>query len=289
MLEICVLIACHNRVSQTLCSLDALKSQLLGDDIKVKVVLVDDGSTDGTSKKVAAQFPNVHILHGDGSLYWNRAMHLACKEAIASPCDFVLWLNDDTVLYPDALQTLLNTFNKLRQDVSSRLIIVGALCDPDRHCLSYSGWRTKNRWNPADCVKIAPAEKPIECDTMNGNCVLISQAALFATGNLDPVFTHAMGDMDYGFRARRAGCNIWLAPGFVGECQVNEGRGLWSDQSLAWGVRLRKMLGPKGLHPKEWFVFTSRHSGPFWFAYWISPYMKLCLQGLMSLFHVRAK
>jgi GT2 family glycosyltransferase len=284
-----VLMACHNRASQTLRSLAALKTQSLGDDIKVEVLLVDDGSTDDTSEKVSAHFPDVHILHGDGSLFWNRAMHLACKEALVSSCDFVLWLNDDAVLYPDALQTLLNTFNTLRQNVTSRLIIVGALCDPVSHTLSYSGWREKNRWYQSGWVKIVPSEFPLKCDSMNGNCVLISQPALLATGNLDPVFTHSMGDADYGFRARRAGCDIWLAPGFVGECQLNDGKGLWTDSSLSWGERLCKLLGPKGFPPKEWFVFTRRHSGPFWFVCWISPYMKFCFQGLISIFHGRAK
>jgi len=284
-----VLITCHNRKVKTLACLDALFNNTLSGEYSLEVIFVDDGSTDGTSEKISAKFPDVHILHGDGNLFWNRAMHLACKEAQATSCDFAVWLNDDTVLYPDALQTLLNTFNTLRRDVTSRLIIVGALCDPVSHTLSYSGWRTRNRWNPADCVKIAPAEMPIECDTMNGNCVLISRDALQATGNLDPVFTHAMGDMDYGFRARRAGCDIWLAPGFVGECQTNDGKGLWSDRSLPWRERFRKLLGPKGLPPKEWFVFTRRHSGPFWFVYWIFPYVKFCFQGLTSIFHGKAK
>lgn len=282
-MRIAVLIACHNRKEKTLVCLAALFQNTLPEGYSLDVFLVDDGSTDGTSEKVSAQFPYVHILHGDGSLFWNRAMHWACKEALATSCDFVLWLNDDTVLYQDALQTLLNTYYALRRDISPRLIIVGALCDPVSRSLSYSGQRAKNLWSPGNCDKMPPADIPLKCDTMNGNCVLISRAALLATGNLDPVFTHSMGDMDYGFRACRAGCDIWLAPGFVGECQINDGKGLWSDRSLPWRERFRKILGPKGLPPKEWFVYTKRHRGPLWFLYWIWPYLKLCFQGLASI------
>ena len=283
MLKIYVLMVCHNRASHTLRSLAELSAQLLKDEINLKVILVDDGSTDGTSEMVAAQFPDVHILYGDGNLYWNRAMHLAFKEAFSSSCDLLLWLNDDTVLYPNAVQRLLNTLNSQKQDETSKLIIVGGLRDPVSHALSYSGYQEKKCWYRLKWEKITPSEIPIRCDSMNGNCVLITRSAMLATGNLDPVFTHSMGDIDYGLRARKVGCDIWLAPGFVGECQINEGKGLWTDRSLNWRERLHKLLGPKGLPPKEWYVFTSRHFGPFWFISYIHPYVKFSIQGLMSL------
>jgi GT2 family glycosyltransferase len=281
-LAISVLMACHNRADQTLRCLSALKGQNALHGITVKVILVDDGSSDGTSERVAADFPEVQILRGDGTLFWNRAMHTACGVALASSCDFVLWLNDDTVLYPDALKTLLLAHESLASHISQPLIVVGTLCDRDKHCVSYGGWRTTNRLNPADCRRIAPADKAVECDTMNGNCVLISHRALLATGNLDPVFTHSMGDLDYGFRARRAGCRIWVAPGFVGECRVNEGKGLWTDQSLPWLERVWRMLGPKGLPPSQWLAFTRRHSGPFWLLFWMNPYIKMLWAGLCA-------
>jgi len=91
---------------------------------------------------------------------------------------------------------------------------------------------------------------------MNGNCVLIPRSAAERVGNLDARFTHRMGDLDYGFRARRAGCALWIAPGYVGTCAANAP----ADETLPVRERWRRLLGPKGLPPREWWVFTWRHN-----------------------------
>lgn len=41
------------------------------------VFLVDDESTDGTSEAIKSEFPEVSIIKGDGSLFWNRGMYTA--------------------------------------------------------------------------------------------------------------------------------------------------------------------------------------------------------------------
>ena len=282
--RLCVLMASHNRKQLTLRCLESLFSQEPRDAFAIKAILVDDGSTDGTTIAVKSRFPEVQVLVGDGSLFWNRAMHMACEEALRSQCEMVLWLNDDVALYPNALRKLFDAHHALGGEAVAGPIIVGALQDPSTLLLSYSGWRSRNGWNPADCVKCEPSDVPVQCDTLNGNCVLMSRGALEIIGNLDKRFHHSMGDFDFGFRSRRAGCQIWIAPGFVGECRINEGVGLWTDRLLPWTDRLRKLLGPKGLPPAEWLVFTSRHSGPLWIGFWLYPYLKFGVQGLTSLF-----
>ncbi len=284
MTEIAVAIACHNRADTTLACLRHLAEQNLNHDVRLKVIVVDDGSTDGTADRVAREFPSVTVLHGDGTLFWNRGMHLACKEAMVGKSDFVLWLNDDTHLYRDALSKLLQTYRILAGGGKHKLIVVGALRDPEQKGISYGGWRSQSRVNPSACRRLGLVAEATECETMNGNCVLISREAFLATGNLDTIFRHAMGDFDYGFRARSAGCQIWVAPGFLGDCRINNGKGLWSDKSLPWRVRWHHMMGPKGLPPREWFVYTKRHSGPFWLVFWINPYVRMLLARVLQCF-----
>ena len=67
-----VIMACHNRREHTLSCLKALKQQSVNGKVVVDVYLLDDGSTDGTSAAVKNTFPNVHIVEGDGNLFWNR-------------------------------------------------------------------------------------------------------------------------------------------------------------------------------------------------------------------------
>ena len=68
------------------------------DKIDLNVYLVDDGSTDGTSEAVKKNFPQVNIIKGDGTLFWNGGMRVAFSKAMESEHDYYLWLNDDTIL-----------------------------------------------------------------------------------------------------------------------------------------------------------------------------------------------
>ena len=109
---------------------------------------------------------------------------------------------------------------------------------------------------------------------MFGNCVLIPHSVVAKVGNIDAAFIHSLGDLDYALRARNRGCSIWIAPGYVGTCSKNSIRNSWADTNLPLQERLQKVLQIKGFPLKPWTKFCSRHSGPFWFIYWLLPYIR---------------
>jgi GT2 family glycosyltransferase len=273
-LTLAVLITSHSRKAKTLECIRRVYNQEGRDAFCVKVYLVDDGSTDGTADAVRVQFPEATVLNGSGSLYWNGGMRLAFAHAMSKGFDFYLLLNDDTRLLPDATAKLLHTYRQVTTGAGADAIIVGSTFDSTTGRMSYGGMCSVSQFSPMDVRKIPPSNAPQRCDTINGNCVLIPHIVAATMGNLDPAFTHAMGDMDYGYRAKKAGCSLWIAPGYVGECVLNTGRGFWTDRSLSVRERWCRLLGPKGLPPREWFVFTSRHAGPLWPLYWLNPYLK---------------
>src|SRR6476619_4525822 len=96
--NIAVVMTCHNRRNTTLACLHTLYEQKHHCD----VYLTDDGSYDGTAQGIKAEYPDVHILQGNGNLFWVGGMHLAFNEAIKNQYDYYLWLNDDTFLEPNA-------------------------------------------------------------------------------------------------------------------------------------------------------------------------------------------
>ena len=71
MTSIGVVITCYNRKEKTLASLKKLINQEDVDSLDINIYLVDDGSTDGTSEAVKKNFPQVNIIKGDGTLFWN--------------------------------------------------------------------------------------------------------------------------------------------------------------------------------------------------------------------------
>jgi len=265
---------CYNRKAMTLACLEALAAQILPVDVNVSVFLMDDGSTDGTSDAIRDRFPEATVLRGDGSLYWNGGMGVAFAEAARANFDFYLWLNDDTYLYPNALSTLLGAYSFTKR-LGPQSIIVGSVVDPATGKHSYGGVSRHSAWRPVRFVPVLPESLPRQCDCMNGNCVLIPAAVAERVGNLSCEFRHGIGDFDYGLRARKAGCFVWIAPGYVASCKPNPRQGTWRDAKLPFMERWKKLLGPKGLPPREWFIFCLRHSGPLWPLTCTLPYLRL--------------
>jgi GT2 family glycosyltransferase len=279
---IAVLMTCYNRKPDTLDCLSRLFSQILAEDVSFKVYLVDDSSTDGTASAISNTYPAVQIIQGGGDLFWNRGMRLAFSIAMQHDFDYYLWLNDDTLLYPKALQTLLSTMQSLREKGEHYAIVTGATQDSESSAFTYGGVRKGKGWHPFQFQPIEPGTTPQPCDTMNGNCVLIPRSVVQRVGNLDSKFHHYIGDYDYGLRAKQQNCSVWIAPGYVGTCAMNP-----AYQSKVYSKVTRKQIKqlshPKGITLggvilysfQEWFVFTKRHGGPFWPFYWLLPYRRL--------------
>ena len=111
-MKVAVLLATYNRREKTIACLTNLYEQSLPSNCEFEVFLTDDASTDGTQESVKNEFPQINLLHGDGSLFWAGGMRNSWTQAIKNNYDFYLLLNDDTLLKHDALFTLFYTANK---------------------------------------------------------------------------------------------------------------------------------------------------------------------------------
>ena len=246
-----VLITCHNRKEKTLQCLKALYTTDVPEGYTFDVFLVDDGSTDGTGETVAEQFPHVNVIYGDGNLFWNRGMHLAWETAAKNlEYDFFLWLNDDVVLYKDALKTMISDYNEIPSS-----IICGATCSKDLNIVTYSGSLNKNK-------KITPNGTLQECSLINGNCVLVSKRVYLDNGNLDYKFPHAIGDFDYSLRARKKNIKSYVAKKFIGICEKRDKLADWCLPHVPFLKRIKSLYSPLGnSHPYYYFIFEKKHFG----------------------------
>jgi GT2 family glycosyltransferase len=273
-MRIAVLMTCFNRKRMTLETLNSLFNQKQIEDLDMTVYLVDDGSRDGTSRAVALRFPQVCLLQGDGSLFWNGGMRKAFATALATGFDGYLWFNDDTLLEEDALYRLIACVTDIRDSYGSA-IVVGSIRDPRTGKWTYGGVKKKESWFRLDFIAQLPDDsRSIHCDTMNGNFTLVTAGVATRLGNLDHAFQHQLGDFDYGLRATKAGIPIFIAPGYFGYCSDNPSSGTWRDPELPFRKRWKHLLSPKGAPPKEWFLYTIRHFGWRWPIYSVSPYVK---------------
>ena len=271
-----VVMASHNRKDMTIECLRRLYSQEGKDnEFRLSVYLTDDGSTDGTAEAVEREFPEVHMLKGDGTLFWNGGMHLAFSEAMREIPDYYLWLNDDTFLDPCACKLLLSDYEKVSTDGFRRHIIIGTTKDPNSVHITYGGYIRRSIWHPFRYQALLPGNSPKPCDAMNGNCVLIAREVVELVGNLDPVFTHFNGDFDYALRARKLGCSIWVSTGYVGICECDGLLGgSWRDGTLPLRKRWAAIMSQKDQPMRERMIYVRRHGGLLWPIIFCFPYLK---------------
>jgi GT2 family glycosyltransferase len=262
-MHITALLTCHNRRALTLTCLERLLSQELPTGACLSVVLVDDGSSDGTADAVCKAFPGVRVLKGPGNLYWCGGMRVAWQEAAASDPDYYLLINDDTVIVKHAVENLL----RLAGEPQERVIAVATIADEKTGKVNYGA--VNNKFGI-----LGPIDET-ECDTFNANCVIIPRVVYKELGIFHEAYTHAMGDTDYGIQAKRRGINIRKSNIFLGSCGSNSVTGTWRDRSLPRLHRLQLLQQPKGLPFAEWRVFTMRNHGIYWPYYIISPFLRI--------------
>lgn len=237
------LLTCHNRKIKTLACLKSLYDILPS----VEVYLTDDGCTDGTAEAVKGTFPKVHIIRGDGSLYWNRGMLAAWKEAANEDYDEYLWLNDDVELYPDFYSELKACCPK------GDRIVSGLIEDFSKTRIIYGGYNASKQ-----LVQATGQSQVITW--MNGNVVLVPKAVVEKIGLLDPFFVHDLGDVDYGMRAQEHGVAVVstchpIASGYRNDvCRVRK-----------WGTtlfeRFKALSKPLGSPLDKNFYFRRKHFG----------------------------
>ncbi len=281
-LRITAIIACHNRRETTLRCLEKLEITGTTPQTIVDAILVDDGSTDGTAEAVASRFPWVTISPADGTLFWTRGMHRGQALGMQRNVDYLLWLNDDTELDPDALTRLIKAGQKMAAQTGHPCIVVGSTADPETGLLSYGGHRAKHWFRRLSYERVWTTNLPAACDAINGNAVLIPIQVAHRIGNLDSAFEHAMGDFDYALRAKSAHIGIFVAPGFVGHCKQGSNDNTYKDSTLSLRKRWQQLMSKTGLPPRSWLRFTYLHGGIAWPAYFLWPYVQFIFLSVLK-------
>lgn len=249
--NIAVLMTVHNRKDATLNCISHFYANQGLDSFDVDFYMVDDGCTDGTPEAVRELFPQVFILKGDGSLYWNGGMHFCWMEASKNKHDFYLWLNDDTILFYNALQILMNDYSN-SEDFS---IISGCCCDTaSRSIVTYGGSNKRRQL-------IAPSGKVQELFMMNGNCVLIPNCVVERLGVIDPYFMHKAGDNEYGYRAQNNGVKTYVSSSFIGTCDRHDVINKSYNPKVPLQERIKHAYSPLGVRPNELFYLYKKSFG----------------------------
>lgn len=253
-----VLLTVYNRKEVTLQGLRSLYQaiEVLNSSYIFEIYMTDDGCTDGTAEVVHKEFPDIHIVQGNGSLFWNRGMLLAWKEARKNNFDFYLWWNDDTILFEDSLKVLFGTYKK----VPLNSIVVGCISSAvNLQEVTYSGIND-------DQNLVSPNGEVQTVKFMNGNLVLIPNCVVNTIGLLNPIFHHGGGDYEYAIRARKQGIGVYITPIFVGTCERHDVVRKCFRSDIPFLQRVKYLYSPQGFKPKQTFYYMKLTKGAMYAA-----------------------
>jgi GT2 family glycosyltransferase len=224
-----VVIPVHDRLALTRNCLDDLSQQ---DAADMTVVVVDDGSTDGTAETLARDYPSVLVLRGDGDLWWTGATNLGVAWALdrAADTDYILTLNNDTRCGRSYVRQLAVTAARHSP------AIVGSLA-VDGHGRVVQGgirvnWLTAKRRVLAERVSLGDlrvqAGEVVSVDVLPGRGTLIPVSALRSLGLFEPTLPHYGADYEFSRRAADHGYALLVSYDAVLEVQPDE-TGLHAD------------------------------------------------------------
>ncbi len=210
----------HNRRDLTLQCLKSL-SRINRDGLEVHIVIVDDGSTDGTSEAVRAAYPEVEIVAGDGNLWFTAGMNRGIEAALRHEPDYVLTINDDEVFDSEFLQRMIATARENPRAVVGALLLLWD--EPHRVFQVAPRWETLSggfRHWVKQTVWTVP-EKPWTVELIVGNCVLFPVGAIRENGLMNEKRFPHFGDAEYTPRMRRNGWTLLIEPRARVFCQPN--------------------------------------------------------------------
>lgn len=171
------------------------------------LVVVDNGSTDGSAAAMAEAFPDVVQVRTEANLGPAGGVNLGLEWALARDHDYVLVLNNDIEVAPDFLTEM----------------VAAAEADPAVGCVGPKAYYHSDRqriWSAGGEIRFREAvtseagegeidrgqwDRDREVPYVNGCAMLIRRAALEAVGLWDPTFFLGVEDADFCMRVRRAG------------------------------------------------------------------------------------
>lgn len=236
-----VVVPVFNRLALTQALVTCLRRQVLSHPLRI--LIVNDGSTDGTADWLAVQ-SDIDVLLGDGGLFWGGAVDLAVRHLQASeaPDDWVLLMNNDTKVADDFIQCLLDVAlthapaavgSVIRdEDDHSHLLSIGANVD---------AWRLLT-CDILDIDKSKATAAVVEVDALSGRGVLFPLAGLCAAGGMRPrALPHYLADYEVSVRVRKSGWRLLVLPGAAVYSSDDYGS---TRRALSWRDKLFSVRSP---------------------------------------------
>ncbi|MHB1481453.1 MAG: glycosyltransferase family 2 protein, partial [Bellilinea sp.] len=195
---------------------EALLSFQQDEYLNKNIVLVDNGSSDGTSLIVKNEFKDVEIVRSEVNLGVSGGYNLGIEYAVSQNADYILVANNDIATDRYMISKLVDALEmNLKAGIAMPKIY------------HYYGDRTRLWCTGAHWRKFPPTvkmtdfnrpdrdmgEEPFPIEYAPSCVLLITKRLIEEVGKFDTSYFFYFDDWDYSKRARQAGFNILFVPG----------------------------------------------------------------------------
>jgi len=204
--KIGVVIPVFNRKFFTRECIQSLRGQTRSVDL---IIIVDDGSTDGTSEMLRDEFPEVIVLNGDGHLFWTASINLGIKHALSLGMDYILTMNNDTKATPSFVEKM------VWGAVQKPLALIGALDIDMTTQQPYYGGEYIHWWTGTSTFLLNKLRKDEQhglhqVSLFPGRGLLIPKEVFIKIGLFEEKqLPHYMADYDFTLMANRNGFPVY--------------------------------------------------------------------------------
>jgi len=259
--------------------IECIKALLSQEGVELEVVVVDNGSTDGSADLVEVRFPQVKVVRNGRNLGYAKAANIGVG---ATRGEHVLLLNPDTRLLPEALPLLIS-FMESHPDAGAlgpKLINPNGSLQPScrrfpplgatflRHTpleLLFPSHPFLKRYLMFDLDRTRPAE----VDWVSGACILLRREAFEEVGGFDERYFLYSEDVDLCLRLKKAGWKVYYVP----HAKAFHIGGHASER--------RPVFSLYHAHRSMWLFFRAHHrKSALW---WLGPFV---LVGILGRFLV---
>lgn len=248
-----------NRKAFTEKYLEALEKQT---NKNFKTVIVDDGSTDGTSDMIKEKFPNVILLEEKGDLWWAEATNIGVKYALSQGADYIMTLNDDTVPYEDYIEKMYYWIEK-KPDA-----LLGALAiDNFTGEIEYGGeilyWKNGKSTYLVNTLSKENQKGLHEVNVYPGRGLVIPKKVFDNIGFYDSKnFPQTVADNDFAFRAVNYRFKIYINYDAKIKTFPDESATVTLKKNKSLKNYYNHLFGKRGGGNLKWFIICSIKNCP---------------------------
>jgi GT2 family glycosyltransferase len=205
-----VIIPVHNGVAYTTRCLAALNGQ----SHDFEIVVVDDGSVDGTANFLRRAHPDVHVLRGNGALWWSGAINKGARYAIDIGAEVLVFFNNDNLGLCDGLISrladLVRSTGACVSPVSVKEIETGTR--QIVHAGGLSDWSSGRQTMVDEGLTYEPERRLERRDWLPGTALAVSSEVFTLLDGMNAVrYPQYRGDIDFTLRASAAGYGCLVA------------------------------------------------------------------------------